>query len=222
MTAITHVLFDLDGTLIDSAPAIVASYEAAFAAAKLNPARPIDASIIGPPLLETIAELCPTADASQLQQLAAEFKRSYDSEGYRQTAAYPGVEALLDGLHAAGFTLGIATNKRLHPTELILQHLGWRQYFSAVYALDMIAPALPNKAAMLARMLDQQRIDPASAVYIGDRAEDGQAADANHLPFIATSWGYGSLSADALRTHWQQSDQPQTLLTLLLTDVDQR
>ncbi len=215
ITHVTHVLFDLDGTLIDSAPAILASYQAAFAAAGLSPARPLDTSIIGPPLLETIAGLFPAASAAQHAQLAAGFKHSYDREGYRQTSAYAGIGEMLEALRRAGLTLGIATNKRLHPTELILEHLGWRQHFAAVYALDMISPALPNKAAMLTHMLGKEQIDPASAVYIGDRAEDGQASDANQLAFIAARWGYGSLSATALQAHWQQADTPQALLALL-------
>lgn len=211
MKPCTHVLFDLDGTLIDSAPAILASYAAAFAAVGISPARRLDADIIGPPLLATLRALCPAADEATVRRLAEAFKHSYDSEGYRRTLAYPGIAELLAALRAAGHTLAIATNKRLQPTELILQHLGWREHFVAVYALDMFSPALPHKSAMLARLLDELGIDPLHAVYVGDRIEDGAAADANQLPFIAANWGYGSLAASALRPHWRAAEQPQAL-----------
>lgn len=153
MPRYAQVLFDLDGTLIDSAPAILASYRDAFAAAGRAAVVPIDASIVGPPLLETLQVLAGTTDAAVIEPLAAGFKASYDSNGYRQTAAYDGVGEMLQRLADAGCTLSIATNKRLLPTRLILEHLGWADHFAAVYALDLFEPRLPNKAAMIARLM---------------------------------------------------------------------
>src|SRR5690606_3159429 len=114
--------------------------------------------------------------------LAAAFKASYDSAGYRQTAAYAGVDGMLHRLADAGCTLSIATNKRLLPTRLILEHLGWSGHFAAVYALDLFEPRLPHKAAMIARLLHDRGIAHDQAVYVGDRSEDGESADANRLP----------------------------------------
>jgi beta-phosphoglucomutase-like phosphatase (HAD superfamily) len=124
MSAHRHILFDLDGTLIDSAPAILASYRDSFAAAGREPVRPIDASIVGPALTETLQLLTGSTDPALMEELAGHFKASYDSTGYLQTAAYEGVSDMLSQLAASGLHLAIATNKRLHPTQLILQHLG--------------------------------------------------------------------------------------------------
>lgn len=213
-----HILFDLDGTLIDSAPAILASFRDAFAQTGIAPARAIDASVIGPPLNETLQLLSGSADAALIARLAEAFKASYDSTGYQATAAYPGVGELLAALAGAGLTLSIATNKRLHPTRLILDHLGWDGYFAQVYALDLFTPRLPNKAAMIARLLADQGIAREDAIYIGDRSEDGESADANGLSFIAVTWGYGSLNADEMRPGWQAAAQPAALAALLLAD----
>ena len=210
-----QVLFDLDGTLIDSAPAILASYRDAFASTGHRPVIAIDAGIVGPPLLETLRMLAGTRDAAVIDALAAGFKASYDSTGYRQTAAYEGVDAMLRRLGAAGCTLSIATNKRLLPTRLILEHLGWSGHFAAVYALDLFEPRLPDKAAMIARLLQDRGIDRADAVYVGDRGEDGESADANQLPFIAATWGYGSLSPAELAPGWKLASTPQALAALL-------
>ena len=211
----SHVLFDLDGTLIDSAPAILASFRAAFATSGVAPVRPIDESIIGPPLTETLALLCGSRQPSRLDPLAEAFKASYDSTGYRATEAYAGVAGMLQGLRSAGCRLAIATNKRIHPTRLILEHLGWASWFDAVYALDLFDPRLPDKAAMIARLIADHRIATDGAVYVGDREEDGLAADANGLPFLTATWGYGSLPHQELRPGWRAATDPDELQRLL-------
>jgi len=211
-----HILFDLDGTLIDSAPAILASFRDAFAQTGITPVRAIDASVIGPPLTETLQLLSGSADPALVARLAEAFKASYDSAGYKATAAYADVGALLAKLAGAGLRLSIATNKRIHPTRLILAHLGWSNFFNHVYALDLFTPRLPDKAAMIARLLADQAIAKDQAIYIGDRSEDGESADANGLPFIAVTWGYGSLNADEMRNGWRAAAQPEALAELLL------
>lgn len=211
-----HILFDLDGTLIDSAPAILASFRDAFAQSGITPVCPIDESIIGPPLLETLQHLSGSQDQTLITRLADAFKASYDSEGYKATSAYHGVGAMLGSLTAAGLQLSIATNKRIHPTRLILEHLGWSTHFEHVYALDLFSPRLPDKAAMIRRLLADQAIAQNTAIYIGDRAEDGESADANHLPFIAATWGYGSLGPTEMRKDWQAVSQPEQLGKMLL------
>lgn len=213
-----HVLFDLDGTLIDSAPAILASYREAFAAAGRTPVMPIDAGIVGPPLLETLEMLTGSTEPALIAELAAHFKASYDTTGYRQTAAYDGVGDMLARLAAGDCRLAIATNKRLHPTRLILQHLGWAGHFDAVYALDMFEPRLPDKATMIARLMADRGIPRDVAVYVGDRSEDGESADANHLPFLAATWGYGSLDAAEMAPHWRAITSPAALAELILQD----
>jgi phosphoglycolate phosphatase len=212
----THVVFDLDGTLIDSAGAILASYRAAFAACGLAPVRAIEAGIVGPPLGETLRQLAGSEDSELIARLADAFRQSYDKGGLLETLAYPGVGDMLRALRAAGMKLAIATNKRIHPTRLIVEHLGWVELFGpdSVYALDMFTPPLPDKAAMLGRLLIDQGIDAHRAVYVGDRAEDGEAAEANHLPFIAATWGYGIPHAGVMR--WREADTPSGLTRVLL------
>lgn len=215
MTRYSTLIFDLDGTLIDSAPAILASFRDAFATARLTPARAITPDIIGPPLRETLQLLSGSDDAAILDTLGEHFKTAYDGEGLKQTAAYDGVGDMLERLHARGTALHIATNKRLHPTLKILEMLGWREWFTSVYALDIVTPRLPTKAAMIARQLEEQTIDPTQTAYIGDRREDGDAAAANALPFFAATWGYGSLEPDELQPGWQVATNPTELLRAL-------
>ncbi|WP_412478467.1 HAD family hydrolase [Azonexus sp. IMCC34839] len=216
MPRYSHILFDLDGTLIDSAPAILASFREAFAQTGIAPVRSIDESIIGPPLTETLQLLSGSADSALIGQLTEAFKASYDSEGYKATADYAGVGELLAELAGAGLQLSIATNKRIHPTRLILTHLGWLDHFRHIYALDLFSPRLPDKAAMIARLLADQGIPKEQAIYIGDRSEDGESADANGLPFIAATWGYGSLTPAEMRAGWQVAAEPAALGAMLI------
>ena len=214
-----HIIFDLDGTLIDSAPAILASFHAAFRFVGMSPVRPIDDSIIGPPLQETLELLAGSQDAGLIVPLIEAFKASYDTAGYKATAAYSGIADMLATLAGAGLTLSIATNKRIHPTRLILQHLGWAEYFTQVYALDLFSPRLPDKAAMIGRLMSDQGIARESAIYIGDRSEDGESADANGLPFIAVTWGYGSLTQSEMRPVWRSTAKPDALCQMLLASA---
>lgn len=189
------VLFDLDGTLIDSAPSILESYRLAFEACGLAPVVALDAALIGPPLRPTLARLLggtvDSVEAATLDRLAAAFRVAYDGAGYRATVAYPGLHAVLDALAAAGRRLFIVTNKRLVPTRLILDHFGIGARFEAVYALDAFAPPVADKTAALAVVLVRHGLDPAGCVYIGDTPEDAAAAAAHALPFVAAGWGYG-------------------------------
>lgn len=187
-----HYIFDLDGTLIDSAPAILDAFAATLAAAGLPPRRRLDDALIGPPLLATLEMISGVSDAARLAEMAADFRRRYDGELAAATPLYPGVLPALRGLAAQGSSLHIATNKRARPTGLILEASGIAGWFRSVHSLD--TPPLPHrdKSAMLAALLAEQGIAAASACYVGDRHEDALAAAANQLTFLAAGWGYGA------------------------------
>jgi phosphoglycolate phosphatase len=196
------VIFDLDGTLVDSAPGILASFAGVFAAHGVAPNRPLTPTLIGPPLRETLASLCDGDDPALLDRLTAAFKAHYDTEGYRQTRPFDGVADMLAGLATAGLGLHIATNKRALPTGQILRHLGWDELFQRVCALDSFTPALPHKTALLGRLLAVAGLSAADGVYVGDRAEDRDAARANGLRFAWALWGFGDAAGaddDGLR-----------------------
>lgn len=186
-----RIIFDLDGTLIDSSPSILDAFANAFAVCGHEPVRPLVPDVIGPPLMATLEVLSGSKDPSLLNALAAAFKDRYDREGHLSTLVFPGIEEMLQSLTAAKIDLSIATNKRLVPTHNILSHLGWLRYFSSVNALDSFTPALSSKSEMLRRMLGENAIDRGNTCYVGDRIEDGVAASENQLKFIFAAWGYG-------------------------------
>jgi len=191
--AVPHtIIFDLDGTLVDSSPGILASLETAFRLAEVDPIQPLHASLIGPPLRETVAHLAPRQSISKVDQIIANFKSSYDSSGYLSTKAYPGIFIMLCALKSSGFRLHIATNKRASPTRLILSCLGWNNFFESVYSPDSFLPESASKAKLISTQLDRECLSCHQALYVGDRLEDWHSAQANGLCFAWAHWGFGA------------------------------
>ena len=184
------VIFDLDGTLVDSAPGILQSMAQALQACGQQPALPLDTRLIGPPLGATLARLCPRADAHTLADLTAAFKRHYDQAGYQLSLPYVGMEALLHGLRARRMPCLIATNKRLLPTTQIIQQRAWAPLFDAVYAPDSLQPPAASKGDLLCQVLARHGLAPAHTLYVGDRWEDALAARQAGMPFFFAHWGY--------------------------------
>ncbi|MCB1943328.1 MAG: HAD hydrolase-like protein [Candidatus Accumulibacter sp.] len=205
------IIFDLDGTLIDSRAAILDAFGKALEEQGIAPRIALSAVRIGPPLAETLRELTGSSDQKLLDSLAEHFKAHYDSSGYRASEVFSDIPELLEALAAGGSRCFLATNKRFLPTRLILQHLHWERYFTAVYALDRQTPRLPDKSTMLARLVAEQALAATDTIYVGDTPEDQAAADANGLHFAAVTWGYGEFPAADSRCF----ATPRELLTYL-------
>lgn len=209
-----YLMFDLDGTLIDSAPSILESFAAVLDAFGITPVVALESGIIGPPLAATLQHISGVGDTSRLSAMADAFKAHYDEAGYKKTVPYADIDDVLAELHRRGNPLYIVTNKRIAPTRKILAHLGWADLFSGVYAQDAFVPALSSKAAVIGAALRSHEIKTADAVYVGDREEDGEAATANQLPFVWAQWGYGSEITTALLETCRAIDSPHELLVI--------
>ena len=185
------IIFDLDGTLIDSAASILASLQVVFDEASILPSQALNENLIGPPLQQIILEVLGDEHHDSIPELIKRFKFHYDTNGYLNTVVYTGIQEMLVKLKHKNIDLYIATNKRIAPTQSILNHLGWTDFFKKVYALDYFQPALPDKSTMLSRILKDLEKDAHDLVYVGDRAEDAIAANKNSIPFLWATWGYG-------------------------------
>lgn len=194
------VIFDLDGTLVDSQESILSAISAALHESGIETKIPVTSELIGPPLIETISKITGVNDLSMLNMVANKFKQHYDSLGYRDSVAYSGIKPLLESLRNLDYSLYIATNKRLIPTIKILDYLSLDYFFSAIYSIDLNAEKpFKNKAEMISKLLSNELIDPKLAIYIGDRDEDYVAAKENGLQCILVEWGYGAKPKDSKR-----------------------
>jgi phosphoglycolate phosphatase len=184
-----NIIFDLDGTLINSSSGILRAIELAFKSCEVEMQLPLNDELVGPPLTELLVMLSGTSDEVLISELAAAFKSSYDTEGYKETTIFDGVEDMLRSLYQRGFKLFIATNKRMHPTQKILEFFNWSDLFDGVYALDACKKA-SNKSDLISYVLKQHELDVNDSIYIGDTVPDKIAALANGLKFVMVSWGY--------------------------------
>jgi phosphoglycolate phosphatase len=210
------VLFDLDGTLIDSAPSILQSLQGALERHGLRPVVELNRHLIGPPLSDTLRLISGSEDASLLASLAQAFKASYDSKGFKQSVVYPGVGEMLSELKRAQVRMFVVTNKRIFPTRSIINWLDWTDYFEGVYSPDAYNPPLSGKHQVLGALLEAHQLDPRWCVYVGDRDEDRSAANAVGMNFVGVSWGYGEwgFPHKAYPTETAVIDYPRQLLTM--------
>ncbi len=184
------VLFDLDGTISDSAPGILGSLELAFADHDL-PWIDADAArlILGPPFRSS---LVPHMPPDLIEPVIATYRRYYnDHGGMFNTTMYEGVGEVVAELHAAGFVLGLATSKPEEPARAILDFLGVDKYFEVITG-DTHDGVYGTKALVVGEALRRLgNPHAAAAVMIGDRHHDVDGAGENGLPCIGVEWGYG-------------------------------
>lgn len=192
------ILFDFDGTLIDSATSVLAGLRHALTIASIEARCALDASIIGPPLRLTLAKLAGSDEPALIDRLASAFREHYDTDGYKHTEVYDGVPTMLRALHEGGIALYIVTNKRILPTLRILDHLGWREWFAAVYALDALQPPAANKPQLVTSVMEKHELTAARTWMVGDSEEDRRSAETNGLRFFAANWGYGGAQGQGL------------------------
>jgi phosphoglycolate phosphatase len=186
------IAFDFDGTLVDSAPGILRGISLALDSNRVKPVLPLDRSLIGPPLLVTLARVAGRDDPDLLDALVGDFIRFYDGGACLDSPAFPGVGKTLAELRQRGYGLYLVTNKRGTPTQKILNHLGWSALFTAVYCLDEHVDC-PGKAQLLAKLIEAHTLCATDTPYVGDTDGDAWSARAHAMPYIHVAWGYGHL-----------------------------
>jgi phosphoglycolate phosphatase len=181
------VLFDMDGTLVDSTPGIWASIR--VAAAELGLPEPTPGqlrSMVGPPLEDGFAGAFGLRPGDVARAVAA-YRAHYTAGAMFDAHVYPGIPELLAGLRAEGMTLAVATSKPEPFAVQILEHVGLLGEFAGVHGATLDG-AVRHKdqvvGAALAAHPDGER-----PVLVGDRSHDVLGARAHGLPCIGAGWG---------------------------------
>jgi sialic acid synthase SpsE/phosphoglycolate phosphatase-like HAD superfamily hydrolase len=189
------VIFDLDGTLVDTAPGIEAAVREALAEVLPGVEIPNLRDLIGPPLGEMLKQsLAGRADPVRIQEVIAAFRRRYNERFWKVCRPYPGAADVIRSLRDRGTATFVVTNKPLVPTRLILDHLGFYDQMTAVLSPDSRTPPFRSKAEALGFLVGQYGLDVSSAVLVGDSDEDARAARACGMRFAAATYGYGRIS----------------------------
>ncbi len=186
-----NFIFDLDGTLVDSLPGIAAALTEAFRSfGRTLPEANLRAAI-GPPISVIARRVDPSLTDAQALAIEQAYRPLYDERHWSLTTLFPGVAATLHTLHRRGHPLFLLTNKPRIPALRILEHLGLTPLFTDLYTRDRAAPPFASKTLMLEALIAHHSLDPAASILVGDTAEDGEAAQANRVPFVFVTYGYG-------------------------------
>jgi len=207
------VLFDLDGTLIDSETGITASIAWAFEQIGVAaPPRDVLRGWIGPPFWHTFPGVLGD-DEARIEAAIGHYRVRFDEIGWSEHAIYPGIPSVLASLAGTGARLAIVTGKVLPQACRIVEH-SFAGLFERVYAPDA-KHRDGSKAAMVAQALADFALDASDAVMVGDRHFDIAGARANGVHALGAGWGFGSreelidAGADAI------ADEPADIARLL-------
>src|SRR5215469_17449694 len=165
------ILFDLDGTLVDSLPGIEFSVREAFAACKLRLLTQNLRELIGPPIRIILSRAGNVLDRTQLDALEKAFRVSYDREGWRRTVSYPNAGHVLRTLRERGHRLFVVSNKPRQVSLQILEREQFFGYFEAIVTQDSRSPAYRSKTEMLGTLLTD-RLCSAGCVLLAATIED--------------------------------------------------
>jgi phosphoglycolate phosphatase len=195
------VLFDLDGTLLDTAPDMVAALNALRAEESLPPL-PYDTvrSAVSHGAARVVKVGFPEADAEAMPTLQQRFLNIYRGALSCETRLFPGMDAVLAQLASLRIKLGIVTNKAAWLTDPLLLELGLRPLFACVVSGDTLAERKPHPLPLL-HAAALAGVHPSECIYVGDAERDVQAAHAAAMPALVANYGY--LRADEDSSLWE-------------------
>jgi len=190
------VVFDLDGTLIDSAPDVRAALNHLLAEeGRRQLSLPQVQDLVGEgaaALIERAWTVTGTkAPAAAVTALVERYLAHYRACPAGQTVVYDGVVPLLERLGAEGISLGICTNKPQRMTEIVLHALGLSRHFAAILGGDF--PRRKPDGEHIRETLRRMGAEGVPALYVGDSITDVRAARDAGLPVVAVDWGYARM-----------------------------
>jgi phosphoglycolate phosphatase len=181
------VLFDMDGTLVDSTPGIWASVRVAAAGLGLPEPTPEQLrALVGPPLQDGFASVLGLG-GDDVDRAVAAYRAHYAAGAMFDARVYPGIPELLAALRAGGAVLAVATSKPEDFAARILAHLGLAADFAGVHGATWDGTVRHKEQVVAAALAAHP--DGEQPVLVGDRAQDVRGARVHGLPCIGAGWG---------------------------------
>jgi len=184
-------LFDIDGTLLDSAQDICGAVRQVLDSASCPPQSfEYLKSFIGRHLIDLFSEVLPQYTSEQMDQLVESYRNIYRGRGHTMTQLYPGV---VEGLSALGGRKGTATTKGTPTTRAVLEQFGLLPYFDHVQGTD----GFPCKPApdVIFTALKALGAEPSECLFVGDSCADMEAGKRAGVKTCAVRYGYGQVEA---------------------------
>lgn len=210
------VLFDLDGTLTDSRPGIIASIQHALAA--LGRPVPPEASLLwclGPPLRGSFVRLL--GGEAEADRAVALYRERFGAVGLYENRVYDGIPELLGQLSERGLRLAVATSKAEIYAQRIVEHFGLASSFAAVFGAELSGERA-DKTELIGWALERMGVAGGQVTMVGDRAHDMIGARNNGIAGIGVLYGYGSraeLTGSGARA---VVERPQELVAVLANE----
>jgi phosphoglycolate phosphatase len=187
------VIFDLDGTLTDSAEGIVASFRHALGSiGAVVPDGDLAPMIVGPPMHHTLRDM---GLGEQADAAIAAYREDYLTRGWAMNRLFDGIPALLTDLRGAGVRLAVATSKVESTAQRILAHFGLDEHFEVIAGAS-VDGSRAAKSDVVAHALVQLTPLPDRVLMVGDRSHDVEGAAEHGIDTVVVGWGYGRADFD--------------------------
>ena len=207
------VVFDLDGTLVDTAPDLAATMNEVLAREGVGELDPASVRMMvgrgARALIERgLAAAGVGADEDRLERLVTDFLGIYQQRLAVESEPYPGVLEALEALRSSGTLLAVCTNKPMHLSDILLREVGLREQFSALVGGDSLARRKPHPDPLV-EAIKRAGGAPEGTVMVGDSITDIETARAVGVPVIGVSFGYterpmSELHPDRIISHFDQ------------------
>jgi 2-phosphoglycolate phosphatase len=210
------VLFDLDGTLIDSEKDIAEAANYTRVHYGLAPVSDSTiATFVGNGVLVLLSKALETKDEARIQEAHEVFKTHYREHCADHTKVFPGIIELLEAFKKRGIKMGVVSNKPQEFTDAILEKLGLTGYFQVAFGPEATVNRKPHPEPLLTA-LTRMGVSPSEAVMIGDSVVDIEAARAAKVLVGVFTHGYGTRETLSASDPDWLVDSPQEFLEILL------
>ncbi len=210
----TPVIFDLDGTLVDSLPGITAAVQQALRSHNEVITADQVRGLIGPPIRDVLRNIAVSASDGQIRVAEQEFRATYDSSEWRSTTLFSSARETLEELLHLTVPLFLFTNKPEKAVTRIVKALDLDGFFVDRFSKDSREPAFENKAQMLRELMVKHSVSPEECVVVGDGQEDYHAARQLRVRFVFAKYGYGRLGLQDTTFPIREIDTLSALLAL--------
>lgn len=185
-----HIFFDLDGTLVDSAPDILATIAKVLDDAGITP-QPLTTSLIGPPLEDIFRTVCPQLSSDEIHPLVTTYRQLYRTSMYPASNIFAGIIPLLTDICAHGGRAYVATNKPVFVTRRMFAIKGLLPYFTDIICSDSVEGQRISKTRMIQLLLERHQLYHEEVLMVGDTVLDMRGAKEAGIASLAALYGYG-------------------------------
>lgn len=210
------VIFDLDGTLLDTRAGVLSSVKYTINKTGLTPlGDSVLQTFIGPPIMDSFAKTYGISDKEKLRELVGIFRNQYKYVDLLKAEPYEGIFTVFQTLQDKGVKTAVATYKRQDYTEKILNHFGFNRYTDIIYGADPDNKL--KKKDIIELCIKKAGIAIRDALMIGDTMHDAEAARQLDMDFLGVTYGFGFKKPGEVSAYTtiKAGETPEDILSIL-------